>query len=44
MCVCVCRLGAYGFVWETEQVCEMKKWVKLCGVCLCLDVSKVVGK
>ena len=43
-CVRVRRLGTFGFVWEREQVCEMLKWVNLCGVCLCLYVSKVVGK
>ena len=25
--LCVRRLGAFGFLWEREQVCEMQKWV-----------------
>jgi len=23
VCVCVRRLGAFGFLWETVKVCEM---------------------
>jgi hypothetical protein len=44
LCVRVHRLGSFYFLWEREQVCENVEWVNLCGVCLCLYASKIVGK
>ena len=44
MCVCVGLAHLVFSGKEREQVCENVEWVKLFCVCLCLYVSKLVGK
>ena len=44
VCVCVDLAHLVFCEREREQVRENVEWVNLCGVCLCLYVSKIVAK